>query len=103
MEAFLIVLLIIDILMIIIFIYFYIKLKKVLELPWREIKESVERAQELVSRLEKLKSASEKTTKADIKKEIKMLAGQGLTSKEIAKKLGISQAEVELVLASKKG
>lgn len=102
MEVFLIVLLVIDILMIGVFVFFYVKFKKVLELPWEEIRESIERAQELVSRLEKLKNSSETKTKIDIKSEIKMLAREGFSSKEIAKKLGISQAEVELVLASQK-
>ncbi|MCD6490550.1 MAG: hypothetical protein J7K20_07495 [Thermodesulfobacterium sp.] len=100
MEFFLILLLIIDIVMIGIFFFFYIKLKKILELPWEEIKESIERAKELVERLEKLKPISE--NKMDLKKEIALLAKKGLTPKEIAKKLELSEAEVELVLASKK-
>ena len=100
MEFFLILLLIIDIIMIGIFFFFYIRLKKFLELPWEEVRESIEKAKELVERLEKLKSASE--TKMDLKREIRLLAKKGLTPKEIAKKLELSEAEVELVLASKK-
>ncbi|MDF2953986.1 MAG: hypothetical protein OD816_001231 [Thermodesulfobacterium sp.] len=100
MEFFLILLLIIDIIMIGIFFFFYIRLKKFLELPWEEVRESIEKAKELVERLEKLKPASE--TKMDLKREIRLLAKKGLTPKEIAKKLELSEAEVELVLASKK-
>ncbi len=100
MEFFLILLLIIDVVMIGIFFFFYVRLKKFLELPWEEVRESIERAKELVERLEKLKPASE--TKMDLKREIRLLAKKGLTPKEIAKKLELSEAEVELVLASKK-
>jgi len=102
MEAFLIILLITDLVMIGVLVFFYIKFKKVLELPWEDIKESIERAHELVSKLEKLKPSLETPPKTDIKKEIKKLAMEGLSFKEIAKKLGISQAEVELILTSQK-
>lgn len=100
MKILLVILLVIDLIIIGIFFFFYIRLKKFLELPWEDIKESIERAQKLVEKLEKLKPMTE--TKIDLKKEINLLAKKGLTSKEIAKKLEISEAEVELVLASKK-
>ncbi|MCU4138285.1 MAG: hypothetical protein MW689_000074 [Thermodesulfobacteria bacterium] len=102
MEIFLIILLIIDIIMIGIFIFFYIKFKKIFELPWEDIKESIKRAQELVNKLEKLRVASEINSKIELKKEIYSLAKKGYTPKEIAKKLKLSEAEVELILASKK-
>ncbi|PMP65324.1 MAG: hypothetical protein C0190_06850 [Thermodesulfobacterium geofontis] len=102
MQIFLILLLIIDIIMIGVFVFFYMRFKKVFELPWEDIKESIERAQELVNELKKLKAISEKGPERDLKKEIHLLAQQGYSFKEIAKKLGVSEAEVELVLASKK-
>ena len=85
-----------------IFISFYIKFRKIFELPWEDIKESIKRAQELVNKLEKLRTASEIESKIELKKEIYSLAKEGYTPKEIAKRLKLSEAEVELVLASKK-
>ena len=102
MQALLILLLIIDIIMIGAFVFFYIRFKKVFELPWEDIKESIERAQELVEELRKLRAIPDKGSEKDLKKEIHLLAQQGYSFKEIAKKLGISEAEVELVLSSKK-
>jgi DNA-directed RNA polymerase specialized sigma24 family protein len=84
------------------FVFFYIKFKKVFELPWEDIKESIEKAQELVEELKKLRSLPDKGSEIDLKREIHLLAQQGYSFKEIAKKLGISEAEVELVLSSKK-
>jgi len=102
MQTFLILLLIIDIIMIGVFVFFYIRFKKVFELPWEDIKESIEKAQELVEELKKLRAIPDKGSERDLKKEIHLLAQQGYSFKEIAKKLGVSEAEVELVLSSKK-
>ena len=102
MQTFLILLLIIDIIMIGVFVFFYIRFKKVFELPWEDIKESIEKAQELVEELKKLRALPDKGSEKDLKKEIHLLAQQGYSFKEIAKKLGVSEAEVELVLSSKK-
>jgi DNA-directed RNA polymerase specialized sigma24 family protein len=102
MQTFLILLLIIDIIMIGAFVFFYIRFKKVFELPWEDIKESIEKAQELVEELKKLRAIPDKGSERDLKKEIHLLAQQGYSFKEIAKKLGVSEAEVELVLSSKK-
>lgn len=102
---FLIIFLVLDIIIILILIGFYFKFKKVYELPWEEIKESIEKAQELVSKLkeiEKEKKFLERGEKTDLKERVFFLAKQGLTSKDIAKKLKITEAEVELILASKK-
>ncbi len=97
MEVFLILLFIIDIILIAMLLFFYFRFKKVFELPWDEIKESIERAQDLVIRLEKLQKE-----KGDLRKQIYMLAENGLSPKEIAKKLNLPTAEVEIILASKK-
>ncbi len=97
MDLLLILLFIIDIILIVIFLFFYFRFKKVLELPWDEIKESIERAQELVIRLEKLQKE-----KSELKKQIYMLAEDGLSAKEIARRLHLPTAEVEIILASKK-
>ncbi|WP_038055146.1 DUF6115 domain-containing protein [Thermodesulfobacterium hydrogeniphilum] len=103
-DFFLIILLIIDFLMIGVFIIFYIRFKKVLKLPWEEIKESIEKAYELVNILEQIKKTNSNvpSKNADLKEKVYKLFQNGYSSKEIAKKLKISEAEVELILASKK-
>ncbi len=103
-TIFLIILLIIDLLMIVFFIVFYIRFKKVLKLPWEEIRESIEKAYELVNTLEQIKRGENNifSKNADLKEKIYKLFQSGYSSKEIAKKLKISEAEVELILASKK-
>ncbi len=102
---FLIIFLILDIIIIITLIVFYFKFKKIYELPWEEIKESIERAQELVKKLreiEKEKKTYETQLKTEVREKVLLLANQGYTSRDIARRLKITEAEVELILASKK-
>jgi len=102
---FLIFLIVIDILMIVGFIFLYIRFKKVFELPWEEIKESIEKAQQLVKKLEELKEREKQEilipTKP-VKDQILGLASRGYSAKEIARLLRLSEGEVEVVLSSKK-
>lgn len=98
----LIILLIIDFLILIIFVFIYSKFKKFMELPWEEIKESVERAQELVKKLEELQQNKEYTNKKEIINLVYQLNNQGYSIREIARRLRISEAEVEIILSSKR-
>jgi hypothetical protein len=104
-NIFLIVLLIIDFIMIMVFVFFYVRFKKVFDLPWEEIKESIEKAQELVKKLEELqgkrKAGISKSSEGNIKERVHKLAREGKSPREIAKKLGLSEAEVELILSKK--
>ncbi|WP_022855117.1 response regulator transcription factor [Thermodesulfobacterium thermophilum] len=105
--TFLIILVMVDLLMIAGFVFFYLKFKKVFDLPWEEIKESIERAQELVKKLEKLQKASKplaegRSKDRSVKDQVFYLSERGLSPKEIAKQLKISEAEVEVILSSKK-
>lgn len=100
-TLFLILLIAIDILMIILFGSLYIKFKKIIELPWEEIKDSVSKAEELVKRLELLekgKSVATSGKEINLKQEVKELYNKGLKPSQIAKRLGLSEAEVELIL-----
>ncbi len=101
---FLMVLLVIDLLMIFFFLVFYIRFKKILELPWEEIRESIEKAYEMVKVLERIKTGDIKkfSGTTDLKEKIYELFKDGYSIKEIAKKLKVSEAEVELILSSKK-
>ncbi len=93
-----------DVLIIILLILLYLKVKKFLVLPWEEIEESLKRAQTLVERLKELKDAREiaDTKPINPKEEVINLYKRGLNIKEIAKKTGLSEGEVELILKSKK-
>ncbi len=92
--------LILDLVIVILIIVIYFKLKKFLDLPLEEIKESIVRASELVGTLERLKGAQTEEEE-DLKSKVLWMIKQGHTPKEIAKKLGLSQGEVELLLKSK--
>lgn len=101
--VFLIFLILIDVLMIVGFIFLYFRFKKVFELPWEDINESIEKAQQLVKRLEELRERQEVSVPTKpIREQILGLANKGYNSKEIAKMLKLSEAEVEVVLISKK-
>jgi len=92
-----------DIIIIILLIFLYLKVKKFLNLPWEEIEESVKRAQALVEKLKELKEVKEvyDIKNIDPKEEVIYLYKKGLTVKEIAKKTGLSEGEVELILKRK--
>jgi len=95
-------LLILDIVLIGLIFWFYLKIKRFLELPWDEVKESILRAEELVKNLERLGNPSQSPQSSALPKEqVIALFKQGFSPKEIARKLGISQGEVELLLKSK--
>ncbi|WP_028840746.1 hypothetical protein [Thermodesulfobacterium hveragerdense] len=105
--TFLVILVVVDLLMIAGFVFFYLKFKKVFDLPWEEVKESIERAQELVKKLEELQKTSKPLTEGkfkdrSVKEQVFYLSDRGLSPKEIAKQLKISEAEVEVILSSKK-
>lgn len=93
-----------DIVIIILLFFLYLKVKKFLNLPWEEIEESLKRAQALVEKLKELKEVKEVTDikSTNPKEEVIYLYKKGLTIKEIVKKTGLSEGEVELILKSKK-
>jgi len=96
------VLLLLDLILIGLIFWFYLKIKKFLELPWDEVKESILRAEELVRTLEKLgKPSLDSQSSTPPLEEVLALFKQGFSPRQIAKKLGISQGEVELLLKSK--
>ncbi|QER42121.1 hypothetical protein F1847_04935 [Thermodesulfobacterium sp. TA1] len=105
--TFLVLLVVVDLLMIAGFVFFYLKFKRVFDLPWEEIKESIDRAQDLVKKLEELQKTSKTSREGllenrSVKDQVIYFYEKGLTPKEIAKRLKISEAEVEVILASKK-
>jgi len=100
---FLVVLTLIDFIMILFFLIFYVRFKKVFDLPWEDIKVSVEKAEELVKKLESMQALGKRGSRAQsIKEEVKRLYREGKTIREISKVLGLSEAEVELILSKKK-
>ncbi len=97
-------LLVFDLLIILLLIFLYLKVKRFLSLPWEDIEESITKAQALVEKLKELKEVKgtfEHIT-TDPKEEVVLLYKKGLKLKEIAKKTGLSEGEVELILKSKK-
>jgi len=93
-----------DVVLLFLFLFFYFRLRKILGIPWEKVEESIKRAEELVKKLEKLekerlKSGREKT---NIKEEVFKLFKKGFSQREIAKHLGLSEAEVEVILSAKK-
>ncbi|PMP64371.1 MAG: hypothetical protein C0197_00730 [Caldimicrobium thiodismutans] len=93
-----------DVLIILLLIFLYLKVKKFLSLPWEDIEESIARAQALVEKLKELKDVKGTSdyNPADPKEEVVFWYKKGLKLKEIAKKTGLSEGEVELILKSKK-
>lgn len=97
-------LLVFDVIIVILLILLYLKIKRFLNLPWEEIEESLRRAQGLVEKLRELKDLKEPSDLkiSNPKEEIVELYQRGLKIKEIAKRTGMSEGEVELILKSKK-
>ncbi len=96
---------VIDFLMIIFFLYLYFKLRKFLTLPWDKIIEGIEKANRLVNQLERLKEGSEGAGnfhEKGIKEKVLALYKKGLSQREIARTLKISEGEVELILSAQK-
>jgi hypothetical protein len=95
-------LLALDIVLIGLIFWFYLKIKRFLELPWDEVKESILRAEELVRTLERLGNPTKGPQSSSLPTEEAIaLFKKGFSPREIARKLGISQGEVELLLKSK--
>ncbi len=94
-----------DALILLILILFYLKFKKLLNLPWEEIEESLEKAHRLVNRLKELREKGEEPEPkvSNPKEEVLFLLQKGLKVKDIAKKTGLSEGEIELILKTQKG
>ena len=96
---------VLDFFMIFIFLVLYFRLKKFLNLPWDEILEGIDKARKLVSQLEKLKEGQEKRGTGESKKVKDMvleLYRKGTGVKEIARRLNLSEGEVELIIATQR-
>jgi len=100
------ILLFIDFIIILFIFLLYIKIQKILNLPWNEIGERIDRAKELVEKLEKLtikKAGLEKNVdNKNLKERVIELYNKGLNIKEIAKKLNLTEGEVELIISARK-
>ena len=96
----------IDFIIILFIFLLYTKIQKILNLPWDEIVERVDRAKELVEKLEKLatkKSGLEQNVDSiNLKERVIELYNKGLNIKEIAKKLNLTKGEVELIISAEK-
>ncbi|GEM_PF-694446 len=96
----------IDVFMFFIFMFFYFRLKRFLNLPWDEIIEGIERARKLVAELERLKGGSSESKKRldgkKVKDSVITLYKKGVSIKEIARRLSLSEGEVELIIATHK-
>lgn len=101
-DLLLVILVIFDLIIIIILVYLYIKFKKILTFPWEEFERSLERAQGLVDKLRDLSSSHEKAIvrekAGDLEERVIENYQEGLSIREIAKKVGLSAGEVEIIL-----
>lgn len=104
-EILIFLLVILDIVIIIILIYLYLKFKKVLTFPWEDFERSLERAQSLVEKLRELRATEDrvkgKEQGVSIEERVLESFREGLSVKEIAKRLGLSAGEVEIILKKK--
>lgn len=101
-DLLLILLIIFDIAIIVILVYLYFKFKKILTFPWEEFERSLERAQSLVDKLRELRASSERVVehekRGNLEERILEKYREGLSIKEIAKRVGLSAGEVEIIL-----
>lgn len=99
-----VVLLILDVLILVFLLFLYLRFKKFLNLPWETIEESLDKAQKLVLRLQEFeeRKRDSKEEKFDLREEVLFLHQKGLKVKEISKKTGLSEGEIELIIKSKK-
>ena len=100
------ILLFIDFIIILFIFLLYIKIQKILNLPWDEIGERIDRAKELVEKLEKLTTKKtvlgKNVDNKNLKERVIELHNKGLSIKEIAKKLDLTEGEVELIISAKR-
>ena len=96
----------IDFIIILFIFLLYIKIQKILNLPWDEIEERIDRAKELVEKLEKLTTKKtvlgKNVDNKNLKERVIELHNKGLSIKEIAKKLDLTEGEVELIISAKR-
>lgn len=101
-DLLLTILLVFDIAIIIILVYLYYKFKKILAFPWEEFEQSLEKAQKLVERLRELKSAEERSKELEgagnIEEKVVQAYREGLSVREISRRVGLSAGEVEIIL-----
>jgi len=100
------ILLFIDFIIILFIFLLYTKIQKILNLPWDEIVERIDRAKELVEKLEKLTTKKtvlgKNVDNKNLKERVIELHNKGLSIKEIAKKLDLTEGEVELIISAKR-
>ncbi|MFN3567910.1 MAG: hypothetical protein ACK4UR_03260 [Caldimicrobium sp.] len=103
-EILIYLLILFDLLILVLLVFLYFKFKKLLNIPFEELEESLVRAHELVERLKELKKGEGKVvgnSVFDPKEEVYQLYKKGFKIKEIAKKTGLTEGEIELLLKTK--
>lgn len=94
-----------DLLILVFLVLLYYRFKKLLNFPWEELEASIERAQELVEKLREIKREGPKGEISSKEQnhllQVVDLYKKGLNPKEIAKNLGLSTGEVEIILKRK--
>ncbi|MEN3038901.1 MAG: hypothetical protein ABDI07_07095 [Candidatus Kryptonium sp.] len=97
-------LLILDFIILGFIVILYVKFKKVIALPWEDIEESIERAHNLVKKIQELREINMRESASvddHLNDQVYTLAKRGLSPREIAKRLGLSEGEVEILLRKK--
>ncbi|MFN3505282.1 MAG: hypothetical protein ACK4Y7_03625 [Caldimicrobium sp.] len=103
-EILIYLLILFDLLILVLLIFLYFKFKKLLNIPLEELEESLDRAHQLVEKLKEIKKGESKVVGEavfDPKEEVYQLYKKGLKIKEIAKKTGLTEGEIELLLKTK--